>query len=100
MAQRKNSHRKLDIPSTKARSSPIKHFTEREKVLKNVGAGKISNTDRQRLKGVGKQIEGKVKENLGKLTNNKMQRFGGKLEQIEGRATEEMAKLRKKSKTI
>ncbi len=54
--------------------------------------------NKQELKGKGKQIEGKVREEVGKLTGNKGEQLKGKIQQVEGKAREKVGKLRGKSK--
>jgi uncharacterized protein YjbJ (UPF0337 family) len=45
------------------------------------------------VKGKGKQIEGKVREEVGKLTDNKTEQVKGKVEQAEGKAREAVGKV-------
>jgi uncharacterized protein YjbJ (UPF0337 family) len=49
-------------------------------------------------KGKGKQIEGKVREEVGKLTDNQTEQIKGKIEQVEGKVQEEIGKAKRKSK--
>ncbi|MBN1193830.1 MAG: CsbD family protein [Methanomicrobiaceae archaeon] len=50
------------------------------------------------IKGKGKQIEGKIREEVGKLTDNKTEQVKGKIEQVEGKVQEEIGKLKRKAK--
>jgi uncharacterized protein YjbJ (UPF0337 family) len=46
------------------------------------------------VKGKGKQIEGKVREEAGKLTDNKRDQVKGRVEQTQGKAREAIGKLK------
>lgn len=48
------------------------------------------------VKGKGKQIEGKVREEVGKLTGNKTEQVKGKIQQVEGKVQEEIGKAKRK----
>lgn len=50
------------------------------------------------VRGKGKQIKGKVHEEVGKLTNNKKEQVKGKIEQAEGKARERIGKAERKNK--
>ncbi len=49
-------------------------------------------------KGKGKQIKGKVREEIGRLTNNKKEQVKGKIEQAEGKTRELIGKAERKKK--
>jgi len=51
------------------------------------------------VRGKGKQIKGKVREEVGKLTNNKKEQVKGKIEQAEGKAREKIGKAERKNKS-
>jgi uncharacterized protein YjbJ (UPF0337 family) len=48
--------------------------------------------------GRGKQIRGKVREQMGKLRHNKTAQLKGKIEQAEGKAREKIARVVRKTK--
>ena len=48
--------------------------------------------------GKGKQIKGKVREEVGKLTNNKKEQAKGKIEQVEGKARENLGKAQRRAR--
>ncbi len=50
------------------------------------------------LEGRGKQIKGKVREELGKLRSNKKERAKGKVEQVEGKARESLGRTQRKAR--
>ena len=50
------------------------------------------------VKGRGKKIKGKVREEIGKLTDNKTEQLKGKIEQVEGAVQEEIGKIKRKAK--
>jgi uncharacterized protein YjbJ (UPF0337 family) len=53
---------------------------------------------KEEIKGKGKQIKGKVREEVGKLTDNKKEQVKGKVEQAAGKAEENVGKAIRKSK--
>ena len=50
------------------------------------------------IEGRGKQIKGKVREEVGKLTDNKKEQVKGKIEQAEGKVRAEIGKAERKNK--
>jgi len=54
--------------------------------------------DKDEVKGKGKQIKGRVREEVGKLTDNKTEQIKGKIEQVEGKVQEEIGKIKRKAK--
>ena len=50
------------------------------------------------IKGRGKQVKGKIREEIGKLTDNKKEQVKGKIEQAEGKVREEIGKAERKNK--
>jgi len=50
------------------------------------------------IKGKGKQIKGKVREEVSKLTGDTAGQVKGKIEQVVGKGQEEIGKVRKKIK--
>ena len=54
--------------------------------------------DEDEVKGKGKQIKGRIREEVGKLTDNKTEQIKGKIEQVEGKVQEEIGKIKRKAK--
>jgi uncharacterized protein YjbJ (UPF0337 family) len=52
----------------------------------------------EEIKGRGKQVRGKIREQVGKMTNNKTEQLKGKIEQAEGKVREKIGKAERKSK--
>jgi uncharacterized protein YjbJ (UPF0337 family) len=48
--------------------------------------------------GKGKQMKGKVREEVGNVTGNKTEQIKGKIEQVEGKVQEEVGKVKRKLK--
>ncbi len=49
------------------------------------------------VKGKGKQITGKVREEIGKATGDKSEQVKGKIEQVGGKVQEEIGKAKRKA---
>ncbi|MCP1715683.1 uncharacterized protein YjbJ (UPF0337 family) [Methanocalculus alkaliphilus] len=50
------------------------------------------------IRGKGKQIKGKVREEVGKLTGNRTEQVKGKIEQVVGKGQEEIGTIKRKAK--
>jgi uncharacterized protein YjbJ (UPF0337 family) len=48
-------------------------------------------------KGKGKQVSGKVREEVGKVTGDKGEQIRGKMDQVSGKVQEEIGKIKKKA---
>ena len=54
----------------------------------------------EEIRGMKKQIKGKVREEMGKLTDNKTEQLKGQIEQAEGKARENIGRAVRKSKEV
>jgi uncharacterized protein YjbJ (UPF0337 family) len=54
--------------------------------------------NKNEVEGKGKQVKGKVREEVGKLTNNKKEQVKGKVEQAEGKVREAVGKAQSRNK--
>jgi uncharacterized protein YjbJ (UPF0337 family) len=54
--------------------------------------------NKNEAEGKGKQIKGKVREEVGKLTDNKKEQIKGKVEQAQGKAREAVGKAQSRNK--
>ncbi len=54
--------------------------------------------EKDEIVGKGKQIKGKIREEVGGGTDNKTEQVKGKIEQVEGKVQEEVGKVKRKLK--
>ncbi|MDG6250035.1 CsbD family protein [Methanocalculus sp.] len=52
--------------------------------------------EKDEIVGKGKQMKGKVREEVGKVTGNNTEQIKGKIEQVEGKVQEEVGKVKRK----